>query len=102
MPPPSSRDHRTDCRIQSQLRCAETELGRGEGFAFGAEALFAPPELRFLIFYASIRFLVGFDVALLNYGASAQCADGRAMGANGWYATGQMYARLDASVGLYR
>jgi hypothetical protein len=77
------------------------ELGRGDGFAFGARADFAPPELRFLIFYASIRFLVGFDVALLNYGATAQCADGRPMGANGWYATGQMYARLDASVGLY-
>jgi hypothetical protein len=76
------------------------ELGRGEGFAFGARADFAPPELRFLIFYASIRFLVGFDVALLNYGASARC-DGNAMGANGWYATGQMYARLDASVGLF-
>jgi hypothetical protein len=76
------------------------EIGRGEGFAFGAEARFAPPELRFLIFYASIRFLVGFDVALLNYGASARC-DGHAMGANGWYATGRMYARLDASVGLY-
>jgi hypothetical protein len=77
------------------------EIGRGDGFAFGAEARFEPPELRFLIFYASIRFLVGFDVALLNYGATAQCADGHAMGANGWYATGQMYARLDASVGLY-
>jgi hypothetical protein len=44
---------------------------------------------------------LGFDVALLNYGATAQCADGRPMGANGWYATGQMYARLDASVGLF-
>jgi hypothetical protein len=45
--------------------------------------------------------LVGFDVALLNYGATAQCSDGRPMGANGWYATGQMYARLDASVGMF-
>jgi hypothetical protein len=61
---------------------------------------FEPHELRFLIFYASIRFLVGFDVALLNYGASARC-DGHAMGANGWYARGRMYARLDASVGLF-
>jgi hypothetical protein len=78
---------------QSPTPGRRAELGRGEGFAFGAEARFAPPELRFLIFYASIRFLVGFDVALLNYGATAQCADGRPMGANGWYATGQMYAR---------
>ncbi len=76
-------------------------LGRGNGFAFGARAEFAPPELRFLVFYASIRFLVGFDVALLDYGARAQCADGRPLGANGWYATGQMYARLDASIGLF-
>ncbi|MCX7929423.1 MAG: Ig-like domain-containing protein [Chlorobi bacterium] len=76
-------------------------IGRGNGFAFGADARFAPPELRFLIFYASMRFLVGFDMALLNYGATAQCSDGRPMGANGWYATGQMYARLDASIGLH-
>ncbi len=76
-------------------------LGRGNGFLFGASAAFAPPELRFLVFYASIRFLIGFDVALLNYGATAQCSDGRPMGANGWYGTGQMYARLDASIGLF-
>ncbi|GIV55735.1 MAG: hypothetical protein KatS3mg040_0503 [Candidatus Kapaibacterium sp.] len=76
-------------------------LGRGDGFLFGARADFAPPELRFLVFYASIRFLIGFDVALLNYGATAQCSEGRPMGANGWYATGQMYARLDASIGLF-
>ncbi len=76
-------------------------LGRGDGFLFGARADFAPPELRFLVFYASIRFLIGFDVALLNYGAMAQCTEGRPMGANGWYATGQMYARLDASIGLF-
>ncbi|MEN3027165.1 MAG: hypothetical protein ABDH31_05600, partial [Chlorobiota bacterium] len=76
-------------------------LGRGNGFAFGAMADFNPGELRFLIFYASMRFLVGFDMALLDYGATARCSDGRPMGANGWYATGQMYARLDASIGLY-
>ncbi|MDW8225325.1 MAG: hypothetical protein RMK93_04785 [Bacteroidota bacterium] len=76
-------------------------LGRGNGFAFGAMADFNPGELRFLIFYASMRFLVGFDMALLDYGITARCADGRPMGANGWYATGQMYARLDASIGLF-
>jgi hypothetical protein len=76
-------------------------LGRGNGFAFGAEARFAPPELRFLIFYASMQFMIGFDMALLDYGATARCSDGRPMGANGWYATGQMYARLDASIGLF-
>ena len=75
-------------------------VGRGDGFVLGAQADFRPPELRFLIFYASIRFLVGFDVALLNYGSAARCTDGRPLGANGWYATGQMYARLDASIGL--
>lgn len=75
-------------------------IGRGNGFAFGASANIAPPELRFLIFYASMRFIIGCDMALLDYGASARCTDGRPMGANGWYATGQMYARVDASIGL--
>jgi hypothetical protein len=76
-------------------------LGRGNGFVFGAMADFNPGELRFLVFYASMRFLIGFDLSLLDYGATARCSDGRPLGANGWYATGQLYARIDASIGLF-
>lgn len=82
------------------------ELQRGDGFAFGASCAIPPGpnplEARFLIFYASLKFFAGFDVSLLNYGPNATCANtGGAMGINGWYAMGQMYARIDASIGLF-
>jgi hypothetical protein len=67
---------------------------------FGASFQYGAPNLQFLIFYASMRFLVGFDVALLDYGATTQCGSWQPIGANGWYANGQLYARVDASIGL--
>lgn len=81
------------------------QLTRGDGFAFGARADIPPGprpmEMQFLIFYASMKLMVGFDVSLLNYGPNATCANtGGAMGINGWYALGQMYARVDASIGI--
>lgn len=83
-----------------------SQLQRGDGFAFGAMASVPPGpnpfEARFLIFYASLKLIIGFDVSILNYGPNATCANtGSAMGINGWYAMGQIYARVDASVGLF-
>ncbi|MBL7998840.1 MAG: hypothetical protein JNL32_09405, partial [Candidatus Kapabacteria bacterium] len=83
-----------------------SQLQRGDGFAFGASCSIPPGpnplEAQFLIFYASLKFFAGFDFSLLNYGPNASCANtGGAMGINGWYAMGQMYARVDASIGLF-
>lgn len=80
-------------------------IANADGFATGAMLDINPPEMRFLIFYGSFRFLMGFDMNLLNYGTTARCASGsgasRALGMNGWYALGQFYARIEASIGLF-
>jgi hypothetical protein len=75
------------------------EVQRGNGIVLGASFERSAPNLQCLFFYASFRFLVGFDLALLN-DSGAQCGSTRPIGLNGWYATGQLYARVDGSVGL--
>lgn len=77
-------------------------IERGDGFAFGASANIDTGRLQFLIFYARIAAGLGFDIALLNFGPQARC-DGVSgtMGINGWYAMGQIYAYIDASVGIF-
>lgn len=76
-------------------------LAHGDGFAFGASA---DINFRgeFLIFYAQLRVMFGFDLALLNFGPTATCEGiSGTMGMNGWYAMGQLYAYIAASVGLH-
>ncbi len=69
------------------------KIDTGNGFAFGASMSVATGRQYFLIFYGDISFLGGFDMALLQ---QARCA-----GINGWYAQGQLYAYINASVGLH-
>ncbi|HEY6953080.1 MAG TPA: hypothetical protein VI758_11775, partial [Bacteroidota bacterium] len=77
-------------------------ISHGDGFAFGASANFNTGRLQFLIFYARIQAGLGFDIAVLNVGPSVHCEGiSGPVGINGWYATGQMYAYLNASVGIY-
>lgn len=77
-------------------------ISHGDGFAFGASASFNTGRLQFLIFYARIELGLGFDIAVLNVGPATRCEGvSGPVGINGWYATGQMYAYLDASVGIY-
>ncbi len=76
------------------------QLSTGDGFAFGAEADLNTGDLQFLFFYARIRLLLGFDMALLNFGPNATCGDGSPLGDNGWYAMGQLYAMAEAAVGI--
>jgi hypothetical protein len=74
----------------------------GDGFAFGASSSFDTGRKPYLIFYGEISALMGFDMALLNYGESTTC-EGQtgSIGVNGWYAMGQIYASVAASIGLY-
>ncbi|MCD4834671.1 MAG: hypothetical protein K8R31_12795, partial [Bacteroidales bacterium] len=74
----------------------------GNGFAFGASAGFETGRQTCSIFYGEISALVGFDMALLDYGVGTHCADmSGPIGLNGWYASGQIYASVAASIGLY-
>ncbi|HET9136276.1 MAG TPA: hypothetical protein VFO76_06560, partial [Candidatus Kapabacteria bacterium] len=63
-------------------------LEHGDGFAFGASADINF-RATFLIFYAQLRLMFGFDLALLNFGPTATCEGiPGTMGMNGWYALG--------------
>ncbi|MEO6037832.1 MAG: Ig-like domain-containing protein, partial [Saprospiraceae bacterium] len=73
----------------------------GNGFIFGADLNIGNQDMTFLIFYAGIRARLGFDIALLDYGSGAVCANtGQQVGINGWYASGQAYAGLWGEMGI--
>lgn len=72
----------------------------GSGFAFGQQLDINTGKLKFLIFYAQIAITFGYDISVLNLDQVCEEAEGGKMGINGWYAQGQVYAGLDASVGL--
>lgn len=77
-------------------------LERGDGFAFGASATLGIPRQTFLIFYGEAQAGLGFDISLLNLGTGATCEGlSGPVGVNGWYAQGQLYAFLRASIGLH-
>ncbi len=74
-------------------------VNSGSGFAFGQKFGIDTGKLTFLVFYARIAINFGYDISVLNYDAECDKVDGK-MGLNGWYATGQVYAGLEAEVGL--
>ncbi|WP_373552347.1 hypothetical protein [Haliscomenobacter sp.] len=78
---------------------AESTRGSGNGFAFGADLSITTGELKFLILYANLNAGVGFDLQLQQYGG-ASCAGSGELGINGWYASGQLWAYVQAEVGL--
>lgn len=89
-------------RWQTGNRIPDTSLLSGNGFALGAMATLTlgNPQSQD-IFYASLNGMLGFDISLLNYGSAARCgASGRPIGWNGWYARGQIYASIEAAVGV--
>lgn len=54
------------------------------------------------LIYGSIESMAGFDASLIHYGNNAVCVNSRsAMGKNGWYAMGQLYAYLAAELGVH-
>ncbi len=63
--------------------------------AFGAGIDFKT-EGTFVIFYGKMQGALGFDLSLSKLG---KC-NGRDVGINGWYATGQFYAALYAELGI--
>lgn len=75
------------------------QADRGDGLAFGSALSINPPELQFLMFYASFQMELGFDMSLLNIGRQS-CGNISSVGLNGWYARGTMYGFLAGAVGL--
>ncbi|MFZ4544551.1 MAG: hypothetical protein ACOYOA_10905 [Saprospiraceae bacterium] len=78
-----------------------TLRSNGSGFAFGADLSISTGDKKFLIFYGSFTAEMGFDVMLKDYGKKTVCSNtGKPIGMNGWYATGQLYAGVQAVIGL--
>jgi hypothetical protein len=71
----------------------------GKGISLGGSTSFGG-SYNFLIFYAKLAAGFGFDLNLHNYpGVSCKGSDN--IGIDGWYAMGQMYAYVAASIGLH-
>jgi TANFOR domain-containing protein len=102
LPPPPDLPVEVSSILGPMPVTRDPEITSGDGFAFGASAHFGTPRLTFLIFYGYIRAGIGFDIALLNFGPSVSCEGvSGAIGVNGWYAMGQLYAYINASIGMY-
>jgi hypothetical protein len=77
----------------------ETTRSNGKGFAFGA-TLGLKTEIDAFI-YASLSVDIGFDMMLMQY-PNVVCTNynSKPIGINGWYAEGQLYARLMGKMGI--
>ncbi len=82
----------------------DPRFASGGGVMFGASVDVSIPDLTFLMFYASFGAGMGFDVMVRNYGLDARCAGDETssspIGINGWYATGQLWAYIEGSIGI--
>lgn len=77
------------------------EVENGAGFCFGIDLELGSKDFNFLMFYAGFAVHLGFDISVLDYGASTVCAgQSDPIGINGWYASGQIYAGIQGKVGI--
>lgn len=76
-------------------------VGTGGGFAFGASIETSTGEKEYLFFTGSFNMGLGFDFMLRNFGENARCEGHTGqLGINGWYAQGQAWAWVDATIGI--
>lgn len=85
-----------------QVQDRKSAIALGNGFAFGANTSFETGRKEYMGFYGELSALAGFDMSLLNYSDGARCEGmDDPMGINGWYAYGQIYSYVSASIGLH-
>lgn len=81
-----------------------TALANAQGFACGAELYVTTGKeypLSSFTVYGYANFTMGFDVMMTKYPASFVCPNtGESPGFKGWYLQGQLYASLNAAVGI--
>ncbi|MCK9451914.1 MAG: hypothetical protein M0Q90_09510 [Bacteroidales bacterium] len=82
----------------------DSNVQQGKGFVFGASFDLDPPAKTVLGIRGDIRLLLGFDLSLIKYTDEVSC-DGvnpvTNLGINNWYAQGQIYAYVYASLGIH-
>lgn len=98
-PPPLPTEVQQAFPGYTQTRSPMIETGNG--LALGASTGFNTGRQQYMIFYGNVAAQAGYDMAMLKY--NGMSCDGRSgeMGINGWYATGQVYAYLNASIGMH-
>jgi hypothetical protein len=85
----------------SNFMADESRRASGRGFAMGASLSISTPEMKFLIFYAHLNAGLGFDLNMQKYdGITCANNNNEPLGINGWYASGQAWAYVDADVSL--
>lgn len=85
-----------------QIADRSPQIASGDGFAFGANTSFETGRKTYSIFYGEFSALAGFDMSLLDYTREARCEGMEGpLGIDGWYAYGQIYSSLSASIGLH-
>jgi hypothetical protein len=76
-----------------------TDQGSGKGFAFGARFTVDTGDKRFLMFYGRFAATAGFDINMQKINKSCSGRSGL-VGINGWYAQGQAYFGMLATIGM--
>jgi hypothetical protein len=85
----------------SNFMANESRRASGRGFALGESIELHTPRLEFLIFYGKLDAGIGFDVMLQQYeGITCSNNNNKPLGINGWYASGQAWAYIDADLGV--
>lgn len=101
MPTPPSQVSEILGGIDLDFMRDENKLANGGGFAFGASLEVNTGRMAVLIFYGQFSAGAGFDIMLKNY-QDARCAgSGNRIGINGWYASGQAWAYVQGSIGVF-
>lgn len=98
-PPPPKEVSEILGGIDLDYMASLNDLGEGKGIAFGARFSINTGDMTFLMFYASFKAGMGFDVMLKDYG-DAQCKGLGPLGVNGWYANGQSFAYMEGAIGI--
>ena len=76
-----------------------SQLSTGKGFAFGTRFTIDTGDKNYLMFYGRFAATAGFDINMSKYNASCAGMNGL-VGINGWYAQGQAYIGLLATIGM--
>ncbi|MCX7984808.1 MAG: hypothetical protein N3A63_07900 [Bacteroidetes bacterium] len=88
-------------QYQGLVQNRSIQIREGNGFAFGASQRFQTGKQQYLVFTGDISALYGFDMSLLKYDGVTCEGTSTPLGINGWYASGKIYAYLNAVIGMH-
>ncbi len=101
LPPPPALPAEIQQAFPGYTQSRSFMIEQGNGIALGASTGFNTGRQQYMIFYGDVAAQAGYDMAMLKYnGVTCEGRSGE-LGINGWYATGQVYAYLNASIGMH-